>query len=261
MDPQQSSPDISLSGHDVPTSPRSVSRRNAINAVWATPVIAATVAAPRAAASQTRVVSATSKVSVPPGTSGVWPAHQTEGGIVYGRLTFPYATITLGLSYTNTGAPLAAGEAYIQGLVTSAAKNDLNAQDLFSVSGANNNGWTYLGKGEPQHAGTGIDAAYPIWFRYDGTLATGETAPTVNFTVSSTGNIAANRYTAGGTLLYPGEELWSRPFVNAVLPQAAPLPAFPVGSARASVYEYIGDWSNTPLPSTTNRWYVNPAAA
>lgn len=261
MDPQQSSPETSPADRDVPTSPRNLSRRNAINAVWATPVIAAAVAAPRAAASQTRAVSATKNVSVSQGSSTVWPAHQTEGGVVYGRLTFPYATITLGLSYTNTGVPLAAGEAYIQGLVTSAAKNDLNTQDLFSVNGANNNGWTYLGKGEPQHAGPGIDAAYPIWFRYSGALATGQTAPTVTFTVSSTGNVAANRYAADGTLLYPGEVLWSRPFVNAVLPQAAPLPAFPVGTARASVYEYIGDWSSTPLPSTTNRWYVNPAAA
>lgn len=231
-----------------------VSRRTAINAVWSTPVIAAAVAAPRAAASQARAVSATSKVSVPLGSSSVWPAHQVQGGVSYGRLTIPYAPITLGLSFTNTGLPLVAGEAYILGLVTSVAKNNAGL-DLFALSGTNNNGWTFVGVGTPQHAGPTTDAAYPIWFRYNGALATGATAPTVNFTISGTGATASNRYDADGDLLYPGEVLWSRAFIN----PTPPPPPIPAGTG-APTAEFRAAWSNTPLTGRTNTWYVTPDA-
>ena len=224
-------------------------RRRAVikGAAWSIPVIAAAAAAPRVMAS-TRALLASTKVSVPPAGDPAWSA--TQYGV--GKLLIPYTPARLGLSFTNLGDPLAAGETYVQGLLTSAAKNAAGS-DLFTLSASANNGWVVAGIGTPQHAGPAVDAAYPVWFRYMSPLATGQTAPTVFFTVNPTSAIA-DRLVVNGTVLIPGQILYSRPFVN------ANLSTIPSGSAGVPA-DYVGSWSRTPLPGVTDHFYIEPARA
>ncbi len=231
--------------------PRAIERRSALKgAAWSIPVIAAAVAVPGAMASTqpVRNLLASSKVSVPPAGAPSWDTTQYGAG----KLLIPYDPVTLGLSFTNLGDPLAAGETYIQGLLTSAAKNAAG-NDLFTLSASANNGWVVAGIGAPQHASGTTDAAYPVWFRYMGPLATGQTAPTVFFTANPTGAIA-DRIIVNGTVLIPGQFLYSRAFIN------ADLATVPSGSAAVSA-EFVGPWSHIPLPGATDHFYVEPAPA
>ncbi|MFD6699482.1 MULTISPECIES: hypothetical protein [unclassified Microbacterium] len=229
---------------------RYLQRRTLVKgAAWSIPVIAAAAALPGAAASPqpVRNLSASSRVSVPPAGDPTW--NTTQYGV--GKKLIPYSPVTLGLSFTNLGDPLAAGEVYIQGLLTSAAKNAAG-NDLFTLSASANNGWVVAGIGTPQHAGPTVDAAYPVWFRYMGALATGQTAPTVFFTANPTGAIA-DRIIVNGTVLIPGQILYSKPFIN------ADLSAIPPGKAAAPA-DFTGTWSNTPLPGVTDQFYIEPSS-
>jgi len=241
---------------DAPSSsadPRSsVSRRTVlVAAAWSAPVVAATIATPLAAASgePTRTLLASSRVSVPPAGDPTWDT--TQYGV--GKMLVPYSPVVLGLSFTNLGDPLSAGEVFIQGLLTSAAKNAAGL-DLFSLSGIDNNNWTFIGVGDPQHATATADAAYPVWFQYQLPLETGQTSSTVFFTANPTGALADRRYDDDGTLMIPGEILYSRPYIN------ADLSTIPSGGTGVPT-EYRGPWSRVPLPAVTDHFYVEPAPA
>lgn len=229
-----------------------LSRRTLIaSAAWAAPVVALTIATPLAAASVTPVrnLQASSRVSVPPLGSPPW--NSSESGV--GKMLVPYVPVVLGLSFTNLGEPLAAGEAFLQGLLTSVAKNQAG-QDLFTLTAVDNNNWTYIGKGTPQHAAPTVDAAYPIWFQYQLPLATGQTSSTVYFTATPTGAVA-DRIFVNGTLQIPGQILYSRAYVN------ANLAAIPAGTSGSVPYDYRAGWSRVPLPNVTDHFYVEPASA
>lgn len=233
------------------TDPRGLGRRTVlVAAAWSAPVVAAAIATPLAAASgePTRNLLASSRVSVPPAGDPGWDGEQYGVGL----LEIPYSPIVLGLSFTNLGEPLAAGEVYIEGLLTSAAKID-SGQDLFTLSGATNNNWTYLAVGTPQHASVTVDASYPIWFQYQLPLATGQTSSTVYFTVNPTGAVAARRF-VNGTLQIPGQILYSRAYIN------PDLSTIPSGSVAVNA-DFRGPWSRTPLPNVTDHFYVEPAPA
>lgn len=234
-----------------PTASRGIERRTVlVAAAWSAPVVAAAIATPLAAASgePPRTVLASSRVSVPPAGDPTWDAEQY--GV--GKLLVPYSPVVLGLSFTNLGDPLEAGEVFIQGLLTSAAKNDAG-NDLFALTGVDNNNWTFIGIGTPQHAATTTDAAYPVWFQYQLPLATGQTSSTVFFTANPTGAVADRKY-VDGVLQIPGQILYSRPYVN------ADLSSIPAGTTVAPA-EYRGPWSRVPLPAVTDHFHIEPAPA
>jgi hypothetical protein len=228
---------------------RGLDRRTVlVTAAWSVPVVAAAIATPLAAASgePTRTVSASSRVSVRPAGDPTWDDEQY--GV--GKLLVPYSPVVLGLSFTNLGDPLQAGEIYIEGLLTSAAKNAAG-QDLFRISGANNNNWAFVATGTPQHAATSTDASYPVWFRYQLPLATGQTSSTVYFTLNPTGAVADRRY-VNGVLQIPGQILYSRAYIN---PDLSTIPA---GSAVVPA-EFVASWSRVPLPGVTDHFHIEPA--
>lgn len=233
-----------------------VPRANPINrrtvlagAAWSVPVIAVAAMTPLAAASTEplRLLSASSRVSVAPANDPSWNTSQYGAG----KDMLPYAPVVLGLSFTNLGDPLLAGEAYIQGLLTSAAKDPTGL--IYSLSAVHNNNWEFVGIGAPQHSDATTDAAYPVWFRYLLPLATGQTSSTAIFTANPTGAIA-DHIVIDGVVQIPGQTLWSRAFIN------ADLSTIPVGKAGAAS-DFVSGWSSTPLPGRAATFYIEPAAS
>ena len=229
---------------------KSINRRTVLaGAAWSVPVIAATVALPLAAASvlPVRTLLASSKVSVPPVGDPSWNTAQYGAG----KDMIPYAPVVLGMSFTNLGEPLEAGEAYLHGLLASSAKDSTGV--LYSLSAVNNNNWQLVAIGAPQHSSTTSDAIYPVWFRYLLPLATGQTSSTVTFTAVPTGAIA-DHIVKDGVVLIPSQTLWSRAYVN------ADLSTIPSGGTGVTT-EYRAEWSDVPLPGRGTIYYIEPASA
>ncbi|NQX26984.1 hypothetical protein HQQ81_06420 [Microbacteriaceae bacterium VKM Ac-2854] len=157
------------------------------------------------------------------------------------------------LSVTNVGDPLLAGELYVKGVVTTAARRQ-DLANLFSLAGSDNNGWTSIGVGTPQQANGATDGAYPIWFRWNAPLPSGASTSPVDFSVLSTGVGAGRFFDAAGALLIPKQVLWARGYVNPVL---TPIPA----QGTPVVAEFESSYSNNPLTGFVESWYVEPVAA